>query len=159
MSELNEIKVIKETPAFTVVQDEKGKYRKVMNYDKFTTYVPETQKEKVEFFNLMNDDTNENVIPMKQAIGVPIDIINVITNPYDSIDEDTGVEIHGVTTMLQDKDSKKWFVTSSKAVYYTVQNLIAAFGAPNTPSFAGLKVGITSKRQQKGDQINITLVG
>lgn len=144
-------------PLAHVVQDKDGKFKKVVEYEEMSTVVAETKVEKLALFDVLNNEDSEKVAPMKDSVGTQIAIVNAITQPYQSVDEDTGEITNGVVTYLQDKESGIFFVTSSKSVYWSLLAIVKAFGTPSADEPA--IVEITSKKQKNGNQINIKLVG
>lgn len=149
--------VVADYPEYTVVKGVDGKFKKVMKYAEYTTIVAKTEAEKIELFDIMNNDESDKVVPMKNAVGLELHIVNFITTPYGSLDEETGETLNGVTTLIQSDDGM-WYATSSKSVYYSLQNITKAFGIPNTKGYKPVKVKITSKRQQRGEQINLMVI-
>lgn len=147
--------IVQDTDKFTIVQLPDGKFRKDMKYKKYFSKVPENDKELVELYKLLNTEDNEDVTPMKFAIGKEIEIHQVYTNPYQSFDENTGGNTNGVTTTIF--DGQDYFATSSKSVYHTIMNLFEVFGHPNTPEYKPIKVKIVGNKRENGIQINLEL--
>lgn len=148
--------VIQDTEEFTIYKQPNGKFRKEMKYKKYFSHVPETQEEITELFKVLNTDDSENITPMARAVNKELEIHQVYTNPYQSFDETTGSNVNGVTTTIF--DGNEYFVTSSKAVYYTVFNLFNVFGHPHDAEYKPIKVKITSTKMTNGHQINLSLV-
>lgn len=142
---------------FLLYVDETGKHRRKMIYKEFASVTPETREEKVAFFNLLNDE--ESATPMKDAIGTEIVIRDVILQPYDRINEETGAEEYGVVTYIIGQNDEA-FVTSSKSVYNSLQNLFTTFGKPSySADFAPVVKIISQAGQTKGRTIvNLKLV-
>lgn len=147
--------IVSDTPEYTIVQTEDGKFKKNMKYEAFASRHPETQSEKIELYKVLNEDDNENVIEMKNMINKEITIEHVFINPYTSFDEDTGKNTHGVTTTIQSEGN--YYVTSSKSVYYTLRNLFSTFGYPTDENYEPIKVIVTGTKQKNGVQINLKL--
>ena len=76
MTEQNEVvtynkeEIVKDTPNFMVVRKADGKFGKIMKYEKLITIEPQTIEEKKELFSIMNEDDNDKVVPMKDAVGM-----------------------------------------------------------------------------------------
>lgn len=153
--EVSEV-VISDTPEYTVVRTDDGKFKKNMKYQPYFSRQAETQEEKVELYRILNEDDNENVVEMKKMIDKKIDILHVFINPYTSFDEDTGKNEHGVTCTIQSTDGN-YYVTSSKTVYYTLHNLFRTFGYPTEENYEAIKVIVTGTKQKNGVQINLKL--
>lgn len=147
--------IVSDTPEYTIVQTQDGKFKKNMKYQAFSSRNPETQEEKIELYKVLNEDGNENVIEMKSMIDKPITIEHVFINPYTTFDEETGKNTHGVTTTIQSEG--KYYVTSSKSVYYTLRNLFSTFGNPTDQNYQPIKVIVTGTKQKNGVQINLKL--
>jgi len=147
--------IVSDTAEYTIVQTEDGKFKKNMKYEAFSSRQPKTNEEKIELYKVLNEDDNENVIEMKTMIDKPITIEHVFINPYTSFDEDTGKNTHGVTTTIQSEG--KYYVTSSKSVYYTIRNLFSTFGNPLSEDYQPIKVIVTGTKQKNGVQINLKL--
>lgn len=149
--------LVQDTPKYAVFQLPNGKYEKRMKYEKQWSFIPETNEELVQLYQIMNEDS-ELVKPMKSAVGEIFDIKNVYFNPYESFDEETGTSTAGVTTMLETTEGA-YFATSSKTVYYNLQNMFDVFGFPGTEKYLGVRVAIVSEKQKKGDQISLKMLG
>lgn len=150
--------LVEDTPKYAVYQMPDGRFEKRMKYQKFWSFVPETNEELINLFQIMNEQDNPNVIEFKSAIGEVLDIKNVYFNPYSSFDEETGTTNSGVTTTIETVDGK-YYATSSKTVYYNLQNIFDVFGTPNTDKYLGVKVAIVSTKRQQGNQISLKLIG
>lgn len=152
----NEV-LVEETPKYSIYKNlQTGQFEKRMKYDKFWSFVPETDEDVEKFFMIFNDQDNEFVVPMKEIVGLVFTIKNVYFNPYDSFDKETGKSDSGVTTTLE-TDTGEFYATSSKAVYYTLQNMFDVFGLPNSQNYKPLTVTVTSKKLENGYQINLKL--
>lgn len=148
--------IISDTPEYTIVQTEDGKFKKNMKYQSYFSRQAETDEEKIELYKVLNEDNNDNVIEMKTMIDKQIDIVHVFINPYTSFDEDTGKNSHGVTSTIQSSDGN-YYVTSSKSVYYTLKNMFETFGYPTDENYQPIKVIVTGTKQKNGIQINLKL--
>jgi hypothetical protein len=89
-------------------------------------------------------------------VGKQIQIADVITRPYDKINEETGDMEYGVLTYLITAD-KIVYVTSSKNVYFTITRTIEVFGNPS--SAEPFIIQVLKEKGQNGDMIKIKLVG
>lgn len=147
---------ISETDKYVVVKDSfTGKYSRKAKYTDFASFEPETKEEKIRLFNIMEGN---GTLPMKEHFGDTLEIENIIFRSWDSIDEDTAELEHGILTYLFTPEGNV-YATSSKAVYFTLQNLIKVFGEPNTEGYENMIVQIVKKKGEKGDQVTIELVG
>lgn len=151
-----ELSNIMTSETLAVVKDEKGKFkRQLVGYSAFSSIVPETQEQKIAMFNLFQSE--EQAVPMKDAIGSKILVTDVIMKPYESVDEDTGEIKGGVVTYIFDKDGHV-YVTSSKTVYFTLKQLFGAFGLPHYSEGEELTLEIFKKKGTNGDIINVKLL-
>lgn len=150
--------LVQNTPDYEVFKLPNGKFEKRMKYQKEWSYVPETQEELLRFFQLMNEQDNPEVTELKNAVGEILEIKNVFHNPYKSFDEETGTTDAGVNTMIETNDGK-FFVTSSKSVYWNLKQIFDVFGKPNTPNYLGVKVAVVSTKQKRGNQLSLKLLG
>lgn len=112
--------------AFERYVDAYGKHKRKAVYQQYSSIVPETKQEKLNFLNLLNGDVAQQ---MNDHIGKQIAVSNVIFNPYNSLDEETGEEVNGVNSFLITEDGTA-YVTSSKSVYNKMKDIITAFGEP-----------------------------
>lgn len=156
--ELSPVERISADGRFIISIDEKGKHSRKMIYKEFASVKPETREQTIALFKLLNEEGMAT--QMKEAVGVEIDLRDVILQPYDSINEDTGVQEYGVVTYLIAQNNEA-FVTSSKSVYNTVINLFKAFGEPSYTADNAPKLKIVSRAgQQKGRTIiDLSLIG
>lgn len=149
---------IKETDDYELVRLEDGTYKKKMKYQPYHSRVAVTPEEKIELFNVFNDDTNDIVVPLKNMVKKQFAIAHVFTQPYESLDEETGELSYGVTTTFQDTEGN-YYATSSKTVYYAVMNIMQTFGKPTDPNYKPIQVEVTGTKQQRGVQIGLKLIG
>lgn len=149
--------IVQDTENFTIVQLPNGKFRKDMKYKQVYTHVPTDKKEMLQLYKVLNDENNPDVATMATRVGAEIEIHQVYTNPYQSFDEETGGNTNGVTTTIF--TGKEYIATSSKTVYYTVMGLFDTFGKPSDEDYTPLKVKITSRKMQNGNQIGLELIG
>jgi hypothetical protein len=147
--------VIRENAQFAVVQDVNGKFKRKAKYNDFSTMQIETRADKVWLLNLFEggEGTGNG---LKEHVGKQIQIADVITRPYDKINEETGDMEYGVLTYLITAD-KIVYVTSSKNVYFTITRTIEVFGNPS--SAEPFIIQVLKEKGQNGDMIKIKLVG
>lgn len=148
--------IVQETPEYTVVKLENGKYRKDMKYKQYFTNTPTNKDEKIELYKILNTQDEKLVTPMSKLVGEEIEIHHVYTQPYTSFDEETGGNTNGVTTTIY--TGSNYIATSSKSIYYTIMGLFEVFGDPTLEDYKPIKVKITGTRLQNGTQINFELV-
>ncbi|ALH46475.1 single strand DNA binding protein [Bacillus phage VMY22] len=141
---------------YIVSRDAEGKFSRKAKYKFFSSVTPESKEEKIKFFNLLNGD--EEAISIKDNTGVPIPVQDVIFNPYEGIDEETGVFDHGVLTYLITPDGLV-YVTSSKSVYHSMKNMFKVFGEPHYTDETRIIVTGVMKKGQKHQYVDVTLVG
>lgn len=150
--------IVRETDDYVIAKNEKGKFVRTVKYHDYSSLQPTTTEEKIWLFNVLNGGDQSGAIPMAEVIGSTIEVENIITREYDSVNEDTGEMMYGVLTYLITPE-KKVFVTSGKAVYFTIDNLMKTFGTPDSEEWTNIKLKISSVKQQRGQQITVTLVG
>lgn len=150
--------LIEETPKYSIYKLPDGKFEKRMKYEKFWTNIPESNEELIELYQVMNEQDSELVTPLKEAVGELLDIKHVYFNPYSSFDDETGTSQSGVTTTIQTQDGK-YYATSSKSVYYNLQNMFEVFGTPGTEQYLGVRMAVTSTKAARGNQISLKLLG
>lgn len=148
--------IVEETENYTIRQDEKGKYIRQAKYANYSSIKAATKQDKIWLFNLLEGESSD-IKGMKEHVGEAFTIQNVITNSYDSIDEDTGEITQGVLTYLMDENNNA-YVTSSKSVYFTVVRLMRIFGKPDSPDYDPVKVMITSEKGKNGNMIKLQMV-
>lgn len=143
---------------FMVYKDESGEFVRKQIYKEFTSVKPETREQQIAYFNLLNDE--DNATPMKDAIGAQIKVRDVIHQPYDSVNKKTGQTENGVVTYIIGQDDKA-FVTSSKSVYNSLENIFNAFGKPSYSDDIAPIIQIVSQAgQTKGRTVvNVKLIG
>jgi hypothetical protein len=146
--------VVRENDQFAVVKVD-GKFKRKAKYSETTTIVAETRADKVWLLNLF-EGTDEKSNGLKEHVGKQISVADVITRPYDKINEETGDMEYGVLTYLITAD-KNAYVTSSKNVYFTITNSIKYFGNPTKEE--PFVIQVLKEKGQNGDMIKIKLVG
>ena len=96
--------------------------------------------------------------PLNDCIGNKITIADVIINPYDSVNEDTGEMQYGVLTYMIDTNGEA-YVTSSKSVYYTLQNVFKVFGTPHWEEEEAVTVQVVKKKGLQFNYTDINVIG
>lgn len=143
-------------PSFELTVDANGKYKRKALYKAFSSVVAETREQKINLMNLL--DSDDIALPMSEYTGATIKVSNVITKPYDSVDEDTGEITSGVLTYLLTPDGLA-YVTSSKSVYFTLQTAMTVFGEAPYSSGDELIVEIVKKQGKQFKYTDIKVVG
>lgn len=151
----NELQVNNQV-ATQIIQGEDGKFKRVANYEAFTSVKPETREQKIAMMNLL--DSDDVALPMNDYTGAQLKVADVITKPYNSVDEETGEITNGVLTYLITPDQIA-YVTSSKSVYFTLQTAFTVFGKPHYSEGEELVVEIVKKQGQKFKYTDIKVVG
>lgn len=150
--------VIRETDDFVIFKDEKGKFKRSAKYKNYSSVRPETKEEKIWLFNILDGGEETGAIPLKDIVGSVLEVEDIIFQEYDSVNEDTGEMQYGVLTYLVTPE-KQVFVTSGKAVYFTVDKLMSIFGKPTDETWENVKLKVSTVKQARGQQIIVTLVG
>lgn len=152
----NEIQNQQAAAAPIIIQDATtGKYKRIAAYKAYTSVIPTTREQKVAYFNLLNND--DSAFPMKENVKVEIAIADIIFNPYESVNEDTGEIENGVVTYVIDQNGRA-FVTSSKSVYFTLIDIMKAFGEPHYSEEEAVKVKVVEKKGHQFKFIDLELV-
>lgn len=150
--------VISETANYVTMQDkETGKFFRRAKYNEYSSIKAESRADKIWLLNIMEGDENTGT-PMKEAVGQIVEVANIITRPYDRINEETGETEYGVLVYLITPE-KEVFVTSSKTVYMTLNRTLDVFGRPGDAEWENLKFAIGKEKGTNGDIIKIKLVG
>lgn len=148
--------LVQDTPSYQIYKQPDGKFKKIMKYQESCTFVPQNEEEKKYLFSIQNDQESEHVVPMKKAIGLELEIEEFFTSPYEKFNEETGETENGVTTSIKSTDGL-WYATSSKAVYYSLQKIIGAFGFPHSDGYKPVPFTITSTKRTNGEQIDLKI--
>lgn len=148
--------IVKENDHFAIHRSAEGKYSRKAKYTEFSSVVSETRADKIWLLNLL-EGVEDTAIGLKDAVGEIIEVQDVIIRPYDSINEDTGEFDYGVLTYLITPE-KQVYVTSAKAVYFSVKRIMEVFGKPNTPEWENIRIVVTKTKMENGDAINIKMV-
>lgn len=160
MSEQNQLAVttqVRETENYVILKDEKGKFSRKAKYASYSSIKAETREEKIWMMNLFegNEDTGNG---LKDHVGKQITVADVITRPYDKVNEETGEIEYGVLTYLFTPE-KIAYVTSSKSVYFTLMNIMELFGKPDSELWEDITIQVLKEKATNGDQIKIKMVG
>lgn len=139
-----------------IVRDVDGKFKREAIFKYWASVEATTREQELALFNLLNSD--DLAQPMKDKVGAQIKIADVIFNPYDRVDEETGELQSGVLTYLIEKDGTA-YVTSSKSVYYSLQNAFKAFGKPHYDEGKELNVEIVLKKGQQFKYVDVKIIG
>jgi hypothetical protein len=142
---------------YEVQKDESGKFKRKAVYAAFSSIVPETKEQKIAMMNLLNGD-EDTTSPLGEHIGQQIQIADVIFNPYDKVNEDTGEMEYGVLSYLITPENQV-FVTSSKSVYFSLKRIFQVFGEPHYSEDEVLTIKIVKKQGQNFKYTDIQIVG
>lgn len=151
----NQIQAVNNQPNLVIKQDADGKFKRTATYNDFSSVVAETKEQRIALMNILDGD---EAIPMRKASGATINLVDVITRSYESVDELTGELQYGVLTYLFDKDGKV-YVTSSKTVYFTLQKIMQVLGQPTYEGENVLKLEIIERPGQHNEILDIKVVG
>lgn len=133
-----------------------GKYRRTAKYENISTVTAETPDEQFRLASILVD--GDGVTEFKNAIGTQFELVDVITEPYETVDELTGELVPGVTITLFAADGSV-YATSSKIVYFKLMQLFKIFGLPRQRGF-NIKLEIIQEDSKfsKNKNMNIKLV-
>lgn len=149
--------VVKETDKFVVQKTAEGKFVRKAKYESFNSIVAETRADKIWLMNVL-EATDEASNGLKDFVGAEIEVQDVITRPYDRINEETGEQEYGVLTYLVTPD-RTVYVTSSKSVYFTITRILELFGKPNEADWENIIVRVLSEKSTNGNIIKIKMIG
>lgn len=141
---------------FVIQKDVDGKFKRKAVYNFFSSITPETREEKIKFLQLI--DSDEIARPMGDYVNQEIIISDVIFNPYDKVNEDTGEIEYGILSYIIDPEGNA-FVTSSKSVYHTLKKMFVVFGEPHYNEEEQVKVQIVKKKGQQFQYTDIKIIG
>lgn len=148
--------IVKEDDRFITVL-ENGKYVRKAKFKDYSSIVAESRVEKIWLLNLMTGDENTGN-GLKDHVGKEIEVADVIFRKYDKVNEETGATEYGVLTYLIDPN-KEVYVTSSKTVYFAVEEMLRLFGTPHSPNWENLILKVGKKRGTNGDIITVQMIG
>jgi len=152
----NEIMNTNNQENYEVTKAENGKFQRKAIYTAFSSVQAVTREQKIALVNLLSDDSEAQ--PLKEHIGHQIEIADVIFQPYDKVNEDTGEIEYGVVTYLIDQDGIA-FVTSSKSVYHTLKKFFVVFGEPHYDKDEALIVQAVTKKGRQYNYVDLKLIG
>jgi hypothetical protein len=156
-NQVNEVAqtVVREEENYSIVKDVEGKFKRKAKFKELSTVVAETRQDKVWMLNLLEgaEGTGNG---LKEHVGKQITVTDVITRPYDKINEENGNMEYGVLTYLITAD-KVAYVTSSKNVYFSIIRTLEVFGNPSKEEPFVIKV--LKEKGLNGDMVKIKLVG
>ena len=153
----NEIQVQTEAANnYEIKQNAEGKFERKAIYQAFMSVRAETRAQKIALLQLLESDTVAK--PLNDCVGNKITIADVIINPYDSVNEDTGEMQYGVLTYMIDTNGEA-YVTSSKSVYYTLQNVFKVFGTPHWEEEEAVTVQVVKKKGLQFNYTDINVIG
>jgi|SRR6185312_3419427 len=151
--------VVEENEEFVVFKMPNGKFVRKAKYKNFSSFVAETREEKIWLLNLVDSDENDGIgKSLKKHVGEEITVQDVITRPYDKIDEDTGQLEYGVITYFITPE-KDVYVTSSKSPYFSIWNIMDMFGKAGTPEWQNIVLKVGSVTLPNGEGLTIKMIG
>ena len=158
MTEVNNEMTIQaeEVKGYEIKQNAEGKFERKAIYQPFMSVTPETRAQKIALLQLLESDTVAK--PLNDCVGSKITIADVIINPYDKVNEDTGEMEYGVLTYMIDTNGEA-YVTSSKSVYYTLQNIFKVFGLPHWEEDEAVTVQVVKKKGLQFNYTDINVIG
>lgn len=146
-----------ETEEYVVTQGVDGKFSRKAKYKSYSSIKAENRTDKLWLLNILEGD-EETGNGLKSHVGKTIEVKDIILRPYDRINEETGAFEYGVLTYLITPE-KEVFVTSAKAVYFSVTRIMELFGKPDSPEWENIKIKVTKEKMQNGDAIKIKMIG
>lgn len=141
---------------YEITKTANGKYQRKAIYKMFSSITPVTREEKIAMMNLLDSDAIAQ--PIAEHIGKQIVVADVIFNPYDKINEDTGEIEYGVLSYLITPEGTA-YVTSSKSVYHSLLNMFKVFGEPHYSEEEVVTVVATKKQGKQFKFTDIEIVG
>jgi hypothetical protein len=152
----NEIMNTNNQENYEITKTENGKFQRKTIYKPFSSVVAETKEQKIAMINLLSEDSEAQ--PLKSHIGHQIELADVIFQPYDKLNEETGEIEFGVVTYLIDQDGLA-FVTSSKSVYHTLKKFFVVFGEPHYNADESITVQIVERNGRQHKYVDLKLIG
>lgn len=141
---------------YEVSQKADGKFQRKAVYQFFASVVAETRAQKINMMNLLNGDGG--ALPMGEHVGAEFKVQDVIFQPYDAVDEETGELLNGVLTYLFDTKGAV-YVTSSKSVYFTLKRVFQVFGAPHWSADEAVEVKVVKEKGKEFQYIDLKILG
>ena len=156
-AELHEVEVVRENDQYQVIKNAEGKFERKAKYNFYSSIKPESRQDKIWLSNLLEgaEETGEG---LKNHVGKVIEVADIITRPYDKINEDTGATEFGVLTYLITPD-RVAYVTSSKSVYFAITRNMELLGKPDDEDYENLMVKVIGEKGANGQIIKIKVVG
>lgn len=159
--EVNNERVILDTPEYDVTVDENGKKVKHAKYLDYSSVDIEKldHKQKIKFFNVINgSDKTVKSLKSDVPVGTEITVKQVVFRPYEKINDNDFKR--SVNTIIFDEDGQA-YATSSAKVYFDLLNAFKVFGFPNDEKYEPLKFKIdrTKSNFSNRDMLCLILVG
>jgi hypothetical protein len=149
--------VVREEKNFVVIKNEEGKFVRKAKYQDYSSIQAQNREDKIWLLNLM-EGTEDTGNGLKDHTGKVIEVANIITRPYDKINEETGQTEYGVLTYLLTPD-RIAYVTSSKNVYFSITNIMDLFGRPDEEGWENIQIKVLKEKGVNGDMVKIKMVG
>jgi hypothetical protein len=96
-------------------------------------------------------------MPLGENIGKIFELADVILNPYDKVNEETGEMEYGVLSYLITPEGVV-YVTSSKSVYFSLKRIFQVFGEPHYEA-GEISLKAVKKQGQQFKYTDIQIVG
>lgn len=146
-----------ETEEYVVSQGVDRKFSRKAKYKSYSSIKAESRADKLWLLNILEGD-EEMGNGLKSNVGKELEIQNIILRPYDRINENDGSFEYGVLTYLITPE-KEVYVTSAKAVYFSITRIMELFGTPDSPDWENIKIKVLKEKMQNGDAIKIKMIG
>lgn len=155
-TEIVAAELVRENDQYQVLKVD-GKFIRKAKYAFYSSIKAESRADKIWLSNLLEgaEETGEG---LKSHVGKVIEVADIITRPYDKINEETGATEFGVLTYLITPD-KIAYVTSSKSVYFSITRNMELLGKPTDEDWENLMVKVLKEKGTNGDMIKIKIVG
>ena len=114
----------------------------------YCSFVPQTEEEKKELFNAMNNPANK----LAENIGKTIEVKDIFAETCDFVDEETGTITSGIRIVLIDVNNQS-YGCASMGIFSALKKLMDIYGEPtwNPP------LPIKPKQIKKGKKSILTL--
>lgn len=153
----NEITTVNnQNGAYEISKNETGKFVRKAIYQPFSSVVAETREQKINLMNLLNSD--DVAQPLSENTGKQFKISDIIFQPYDKVNEDTGEMEFGCLTYMITNEGIP-YVTSSKSVYYTLKQMFLVFGEPHWTEDEQPIVEVVKKKGKQFNYTDLKIVG
>jgi hypothetical protein len=153
----NQVTVISQNDDYVVLQNAEGKFVRKAKFHEFSSVKAESKADKIWLMNVF-EGSEDSANGLKNHVGKQIVVADIITRPYDRINEETGQQEYGVLTYLITPE-KQVFVTSAKSVYFTINNIMKLFGTPSDPDWENVTIKVMKEKGTNGDMIKIKMIG